>query len=170
MATRRTFVSGLAVAAGAALAGCSSSGGSSGSSDGDSGGGDDGSDGGDTESSDGASGSEWTETSTVEMTDELGYEPEQIQVAAGTTVTFENVGSIGHTVTAYEDKIPDGAAYFASGGFDSEQAAKDGYSSGQKGNIPESESYEVTLETTGTYEYYCIPHEMNGMVGKIKVV
>ncbi|MDS0221262.1 plastocyanin/azurin family copper-binding protein [Haloarcula sp. S1AR25-5A] len=169
MATRRTFVRGLAVATGAALAGCSSSGGSGGGGDGDSG-----SD-GDTatetaESSDGGSGSEWTETSTVEMTDGLAYEPKKIQVEAGTTITFENVGSIGHTVTAYEDKIPDGATYFASGGFDSQQAAKDGYSNGQEGNIPKGESYEVTLETTGTYEYYCIPHEMNGMVGTIKVV
>ncbi|GCF12506.1 hypothetical protein Harman_04410 [Haloarcula mannanilytica] len=169
MATRRTFVRGLAVVAGAALAGCSSSGGSSGGGDGES------SSDGETatetaESSDGGSGSEWTETSTVEMTDGLAYEPKNIQVEAGTTITFENVGAIGHTVTAYEDKIPDGAEYFASGGFDSQQAAKDGYSNGQKGNITEGESYEVTLETTGTYEYYCIPHEMNGMVGKIKVV
>ncbi|KAA9397138.1 copper-binding protein [Haloarcula sp. CBA1130] len=170
METRRTFVRGLGVAAGVALAGCSSGGGSdsSGDAESDSGGG--GSDGGDTESSDGGSGSEWTETSTVEMTDELAYEPKKIQVEAGTTVTFENVGSIGHTVTAYEDKIPDGADYFASGGFDSQQAAKDGYSNGQEGNVPKGESYEVTLETTGTYEYYCIPHEMNGMVGTIKVV
>ncbi|AJF26762.1 plastocyanin/azurin family copper-binding protein [Haloarcula sp. KBTZ06] len=170
METRRTFVRGLGLAAGVALAGCSSGGGSDSSGDGDSGSGGDGSDGGETESSDGGSGSEWTETSTVEMTDELAYEPKKIQVEAGTTVTFENVGSIGHTVTAYEDEIPDGADYFASGGFDSLQAAKDGYSNGQEGNIPKGESYEVTLETTGTYEYYCIPHEMNGMVGTIKVV
>jgi plastocyanin len=169
MATRRTFVRGLGVAAGAALAGCSSSGGSGGGGDGESG------SNGETatetaESGDGGSGSEWTETSTVEMTDGLAYEPKKIQVEAGTTITFENVGAIGHTVTAYEDKIPDGANYFASGGFDSQQAAKDGYSNGQEGNITEGESYEVTLETTGTYEYYCIPHEMNGMVGTIKVV
>ncbi|MEF8828446.1 MAG: plastocyanin/azurin family copper-binding protein [Haloarcula sp.] len=170
METRRTFVRGLGLAAGVALAGCSSSGESDSSGDGDSGSGGDGADGGDTESGDGGSGSEWTETSTVDMTDELAYEPKKIQVEAGTTVTFENVGSIGHTVTAYEDEIPDGADYFASGGFDSLQAAKDGYSNGQEGNIPEGESYEVTLETTGTYEYYCIPHEMNGMVGTIKVV
>lgn len=170
METRRTFVRGLGLAAGVALAGCSSGGGSDSGDDGDSGSGGDASDGGETESSDGGSGSEWAETSTVEMTDELAYEPKKIQVESGTTVTFENVGSIGHTVTAYEDKIPDGADYFASGGFDSLQAAKDGYSNGQEGNIPKGESYEVTLETTGTYEYYCIPHEMNGMVGTIKMV
>ncbi|WP_424004355.1 plastocyanin/azurin family copper-binding protein [Haloarcula salina] len=175
MATRRTFIRGLAVTAtGTAIAGCSSSGGSN-SGNGDSGSdgsasGDGSSDGSGGDDGGSSGGSEWTQTSTVEMTDELAFEPKKIQVEAGTTVTFENVGSIGHTVTAYEDKIPDGATYFASGGFDSLQAAKDGYSNGQKGNIPKGESYEVTLETTGTYEYYCIPHEMNGMVGQIKVV
>jgi len=164
-----------AALAGGAVAGCSAAPG--GSSDTGSG---DGESDGESEStptstpsgdgSDGSSGGEWTETSTVEMTDQLGYEPKKIQIEAGTTVTFENVGNVGHTVTAYEDKIPDDAEYFASGDFDSEQAASDGFSDGQQGNIPAGESYEHTFETTGTYEYYCIPHEMNGMVGSIKVV
>ena len=170
MTTRRTFIRGLAVSAvGAGIAGCSSSGGSD-SGGSDAGGSDSG---GSTETSsggDGGSGSEFVEATTVEMTDGLAYEPKQVKVEAGTTLTFENVGSIGHTVTAYEDKIPDGASYFASGGYDSEQAAKDAYGNEQGGNIPKGETYEVTLETTGTYEYYCIPHEMNGMVGTIKVV
>ena len=103
------------------------------------------------------------------MTDELTFDPEAIEVSVGTEVTWENVGAVGHTVTAYEDKIPDGATYFASGGFDSQQAAKDGYSDGE-GNVPKGESYSHTFETKGTYEYYCIPHEMNGMVGTVKVV
>jgi plastocyanin len=165
MTTRRRFIRGLAVTTvGAGIAGCSSSGGSSSSSDGES------SNEGSSSGESGGSGSEFVEATTVKMTDELGYEPKQVKVEAGTTLTFENVGSIGHTVTAYEDKIPDGASYFASGGYDSEQAAKDAYGNEQGGNVPKGESYEVTLETTGTYEYYCIPHEMNGMVGTIKVV
>lgn len=113
-------------------------------------------------------GGEWEQTSTVDMTDELTFEPARIQVSSGTTVTWENVGSIGHTVTAYQEEIPSGAAYFASGGFDSEQAARDGYPG--SGNIPEGETYEFTFETTGQYRYFCIPHELNGMVGDIRVV
>jgi plastocyanin len=160
------------VIAGGAVAGCSAAPGESS----DTGGGGDGSaeeatptptpSGG----GDGGSSGEWTEASTVEMTDELAYEPKRVEVSAGTTVTFENVGSIGHTVTAYEEEIPDGATYFASGDFDSQQAAKDAYSSEQAGNVPAGESYEHTFETTGTYKYYCIPHELNGMVGYVKVV
>lgn len=158
-----------------AVAGCSAAPGESS----DTGSGDGGSDGGSestptaTPSGDGGDGSsdgERTETNTVEMTDEPAYEPERIRVEAGTTVTFENVGNVGHTVTAYEDKLPEGAEYFASGGFDSEEAASEGYGDGQEGNVPGGESYEHTFGTTGTYESYCIPHEMNGMVGSIEAI
>ena len=162
-----------AAVAGGAIAGCSAAPGASSDSGGSSNGDGSGGEQTPTPASDGgseSSGDEWTKTDTVEMTDELTYEPKQIEVEAGTTVTFENVGAVGHTVTAYEDEIPDDAEYFASGDFDSQQAAKDGYSSGQDGNVPGGESWEHTFETTGTYEYYCIPHEMNGMVGSVKVV
>ena len=116
----------------------------------------------------GGGGGEWVQTDTVDMTDELTFEPMRIQVSSGTTVTWENVGTIGHTVTAYDDGLPSGATYFASGGFDSEQAARDGYP--EQGNIPEAETYEHTFETTGQYHYFCIPHELNGMVGYVKVI
>lgn len=107
---------------------------------------------------------------TVDMTDGLVFEPATIKVTPGTTVVWENVGTVGHTVTAYEDDIPDDATYFASGGFDSEQAARDGYSSNSAGDIPGGESYEHTFEVLGTYEYFCIPHEPAGMIGTIEVV
>jgi plastocyanin len=105
------------------------------------------------------------------MNDELAFVPETLTVSVGDTVTWENVGSIGHSVTAYEDELPEGAEYFASGGFDSEQAAKDAYAPGDTdaGDIPGGESWEYTFETAGTYEYFCIPHEQAGMVGTIEV-
>jgi len=106
-------------------------------------------------------------TTTVDMTDGLVFDPKEIQVTPGTTVVWENVGSVGHTVTAYEDEIPDDADYFASGGFGSEQAARDDPSGG---NIPGGESYEHTFEVLGTYGYFCIPHEGTGMVGTVEVV
>jgi plastocyanin len=126
--------------------------------------------GGDGDGTSSGGGDEFEQTSTVNMTDSLTYDPKKIEVEAGTTVTFKNIGSIGHTVTAYEDEIPDDASYFASGDFDSQDAAVDGYESDNAGNVPAGESYEYTFETTGTYEYYCIPHEANGMKGVVKVV
>ena len=162
--SRRQFIRATAVATGGvALAGCTGSGDTSADDSG-------GADGGEATETEASGDGGATQTNTVEMTDELTFEPEAIEVSVGTEVTWKNVGSVGHTVTAYEDKIPDGAAYFASGGFDSQQAAKDGYSDGTEGNIPKGESYSHTFETKGTYEYYCIPHEMNGMVGTVEVV
>lgn len=120
----------------------------------------------------GADGSESSNDGTVvEMTDELVYDPETVTVSVGETVTWENTGNVGHTVTAYEDNIPDGAEYFASGGFDSESAARDAYEPGDTdaGDIPGGETYEHTFETAGTYEYYCIPHESSEMVGTVEV-
>jgi plastocyanin len=108
---------------------------------------------------------------TVDMTDELVFDPDQLTISVGETVVWETVGTVGHSVTAYEDEIPDGADYFASGGFDTEQAARDAYAPGDTdaGDVPEGESYEHTFETAGTYEYFCIPHVASGMVGTIQV-
>ncbi|WP_144905593.1 plastocyanin/azurin family copper-binding protein [Halobellus captivus] len=111
------------------------------------------------------------ERHTVEMTDELVFDPDEITIAPGDTVVWENVGGIGHSVTAYEDEIPADAAYFASGGFDSESAARSAYSPGdvESGDILEDGTYEHTFEIEGTYEYFCIPHETVGMLGSVEV-
>jgi len=108
---------------------------------------------------------------TVEMTDELVFDPEDITVSVGDTVTWTTVGAVGHSVTAYEDGIPDGAEYWASGGFDSEQAARDAYVPGDTsaGDVPSEESWSHTFETAGTHEYFCIPHEGSDMVGTVEV-
>lgn len=104
---------------------------------------------------------------TVDMTDDLTFEPADITVAVGDTVTWENVGTVPHTVTAYGDQIPDGAAFFASGGYSSAQAARDGYPG--DGEIPGGETYSHTFDTAGTYEYFCVPHEGAGMTGTVTV-
>jgi plastocyanin len=43
---------------------------------------------------------------TVDMTDQLVFDLDAITIAPGDTIVWENVGSIGHSVTAYEDDIP----------------------------------------------------------------
>ncbi|WP_336023339.1 plastocyanin/azurin family copper-binding protein [Halobellus salinisoli] len=108
---------------------------------------------------------------TIEMTDDLVFDPEEVTLAPGDTVIWENVGQVGHSVTAYEDEIPEDAAYFASGGFDQESAARSAYQAGDpdSGDILEGDTYEHTFEVEGTYEYFCIPHETAGMVGALEV-
>ena len=118
-----------------------------------------------TTGADGGGGGGGDGDNTVDMSD-IAFSPKKLRVPAGTTVTWAN-GKIGHSVTAYEEKIPDEAAYFASGGFDGEAAARKAYPS--KGNIPPGESYQHTFEAPGTYEYFCIPHESAGMVGTVEV-
>ncbi|WP_416838649.1 plastocyanin/azurin family copper-binding protein [Haloferax sp. DFSO52] len=102
----------------------------------------------------------------VSMTDGFDYDPKRLTISAGTTVRWVNDSNVGHTVTAYEDEIPADADYFASGGFDSERAARNDVTGGLFGP---GETYEHTFEVPGTYEYYCIPHESSEMVGTVVV-
>ena len=108
---------------------------------------------------------------TIDMTDDLVFDPDDTTVAPGTTVIWENVGDIGHSVTAYEDDIPDDADYFASGGFDDEQTARESYSPGDpdSGDITGGNAYEHTFTVEGEYEYFCVPHESAGMVASLTV-
>lgn len=103
---------------------------------------------------------------TVMMASEHEFEPASLTVAAGETVRFINDGGEAHTVTAYEEGIPEDGAYFASGGFDSERDARRHVS---EGLITTGTVYEVTFDQPGTYEYFCIPHEAHGMKGTVVV-
>ncbi|MBX0303645.1 plastocyanin/azurin family copper-binding protein [Haloarcula salinisoli] len=97
------------------------------------------------------------------------FRPETLEVTAGTTVTWLNTNKQGHSVTAYESELPDGADYFASGGFDSEKAAEDAWGNSSGGTLFEGQTFEHTFEVPGEYPYFCIPHERGGMVGSVVV-
>lgn len=77
------------------------------------------------------------------------FDPIGLSVDPGTTVRFE-VATGAHSATAYEDRIPANATPFDSGTF-------------SRG------AFEHTFEQPGTYDYYCVPHESRGMVGRIVV-
>ncbi|MFC7138412.1 plastocyanin/azurin family copper-binding protein [Halosimplex aquaticum] len=100
------------------------------------------------------------------MPDNLSFEPKTATIDSGGTVTWTNESDIRHTVTAYEDETPDEAAYFASGGFESERAARNRVT---EGLLASGEKYEHTFDQPGTYRYFCIPHESSGMVGTVRV-
>jgi plastocyanin len=102
----------------------------------------------------------------IDMTNGLVFDPDDVTVTPGTTVTWETVESVPHSVTAYEDDIPEDAAYFASGGFESEDAARANESAGL---VDEGETYSHTFQVEGTHEYFCIPHESAGMLGTVEV-
>lgn len=98
------------------------------------------------------------------------FVPAEIEVSAGDTVVWYNDNDRPHTVTAYEDAIPGDAEFFASGGFDTEEAARNGYESDFSGALDPGETYEHTFEVPGSYGYFCVPHEYGGMAGTIEVV
>ncbi|EMA41409.1 plastocyanin/azurin family copper-binding protein [Halococcus hamelinensis] len=88
----------------------------------------------------------------------------------GEPVVWRNTGMRAHTVTAYGSGIPDDAAFFASGGFETTAEARRAWNRNGGGAINGGETYEHTFEVPGTYNYFCIPHEPGGMVGSFEVV
>ncbi|MFC4359675.1 plastocyanin/azurin family copper-binding protein [Halobium salinum] len=96
---------------------------------------------------------------TVGMYTDLYFDPVGLHVEPGDTVSFELVSG-AHSATAYhpdnpnafERRVPEGAPAWDTGTF------------GEKGAFR-----NVTFETAGTHDYYCIPHKMVGMVGRVVV-
>jgi plastocyanin len=99
----------------------------------------------------------------------VAFDPTEITVSVGDTVVWANTSSRGHTVTAYDSGIPEDAAFFASGGYDSTEAAREAYQSELGGLIESGDTWSHTFEVAGEYEYLCIPHEASGMVGTVVV-
>jgi plastocyanin len=76
--------------------------------------------------------------------DKEGFKPKSITVAPGTTVRWVNHGQERHTVTSRD------------GLFDS-------------GPMAPGATYTYTFTRHGTFNYFCRPHEMMGMVGTVVV-
>ena len=95
--------------------------------------------------------------------DELGahvaFEPVGLLIQPGQTVRWINAGNNVHTTTAYHPdnndhplRIPETARPWDSGYL-----------------IHPGDRFEVTLTVEGVYDYFCAPHEIAGMVGRIIV-
>jgi plastocyanin len=98
----------------------------------------------------------------------VAYDPAELTVSVGDTVAWSHAGGEPHSVTASGSGIPEGATYWASGGFDSEEAARTGWENGE-GAVAAGQSYVHTFETAGEHAYVCIPHEAAGMEGTVVV-
>ncbi|MDZ7729993.1 MAG: plastocyanin/azurin family copper-binding protein [Natrialbaceae archaeon] len=98
----------------------------------------------------------------------MDFTPERLKVPVDTTVVWQNTSGARHTVTAYDALIPEGAVYFATGGYESEAAARAAWERGE-GGIDPGETFEHTFTVPGEHRYVCIPHEQGGMDGVIVV-
>lgn len=87
------------------------------------------------------------------------FDPYGLLIRPGRTVRWTNRDEANsHSATAYAAsnyghprRIPKGARSFDSG------------------LLLPGETFETTLEVPGVYDFFCIPHEMAGMVGRIVV-
>lgn len=98
----------------------------------------------------------------------VAFTPDELTVSAGETIVWENTSSRAHTVTAYENSVPTEADFFASGGFEDEATAREGWKN-LDGAITSGETFSYTFEVPGTFDYFCIPHEQAGMMGRVVV-
>lgn len=98
----------------------------------------------------------------------VSFDPAERTIQVGETVAWTHAGGEAHTVTAVEDDLPAGATYWASGGFESESAAREGWEDGT-GAVQSGQSFVHTFETAGEHPYVCIPHEAAGMAGTVVV-
>jgi plastocyanin len=77
------------------------------------------------------------------------FNPSDVTVAAGDTITFTNNESIPHDVHKTSGPGPD-------------------FSSGPDGGMQEGDTYELTLDEAGNYEFVCNVHA-SSMTGTITV-
>ena len=78
----------------------------------------------------------------VSMKD-IKFDPEQVTVKAGDTVTWVNDDSVGHDVTG------------------------DDFKSGEPGAMQNGDTFEHTFDQAGTFDYVCTVHP--GMEGSVTV-
>lgn len=109
----------------------------------------------DTDDDDGDDG-EGTE---VAMSDQLVFEPELLVIAAGETVVWRNTGNFVHTSTAEASKAIDPAHV----------RLPDGAEPWDSGDVSPGGTFSRRFDVPGEYHYFCIPHETQGMLGRIVV-
>jgi plastocyanin len=101
----------------------------------------------------------------IAMTESRQYEPRAVTIRVRETVTWSNESSAAHSVTAYQSSIRNEMDYFSSGGYGSEKEARS-----HVGVLMTSgETFSVRFDRPGTYRYFCIPHEDQGMRGTVVV-
>jgi len=86
---------------------------------------------------------------------QLVFEPNEISVSVGDTVTWVNNKGYPHNVVFDEEAVP--------AGVDAEKISTDGNMN------DEGQKHMVKFEKAGTYEYYCEPHRGAGMTGTVTV-
>ena len=96
---------------------------------------------------------------TVSITEGLKYKPDKVTVYVGDTIEWKNDAKEAHTVTVDaklakkkgDSELPKGAEGFNSG------------------LIEPGKTYSHKFTVAGTYKYFCMGHEMQGLTGEVIV-
>lgn len=94
---------------------------------------------------------------TIQMTDAPAFDPAELTVAAGDTVTFVVGGATPHTTTCDPAKLPGVAAL------------PEGAAVWDSGPLQPGQRFSVRLTVAGVYTYACRDHAAQGMVGTVTV-
>lgn len=90
---------------------------------------------------------------------DVWFDPIGIHVEPGQTIRWINRDpGNAHTATAYHPQ-----------NFDRARRIPEGAASWDSDYLLPGESFSIVLKVEGVYDYYCIPHEHAGMVGRIIV-
>ncbi len=93
------------------------------------------------------------------------FEPSDLTIKVGDAVEFKGVSGLGHDVAFYPDSIPPGAAAVINA------AIQDKPQDLATPMIQDGQSVTVSFAgaPTGTYKFYCIPHQAMGMKGTLTI-
>lgn len=96
----------------------------------------------------------------VEMGDDMRFHPTELTVQVGESVTWRNTSTgMVHTATGDPAEVMEPAHVQLPVGADPWDS----------GLISAGESWTHTFDVPGKYRYYCVPHELAGMVATITV-
>ncbi len=96
---------------------------------------------------------------TVIANNSFKFVPASVCLKVGGTITWKNTGNLPHTTT-------DVASLAANPANAALPKGATGWNHALQPGVP----YSLKFTVAGTYKYFCIPHELLGMVGQITVV
>jgi plastocyanin len=99
------------------------------------------------------------ETHTIDMAAEFVFDPAELTINVGDTVTWVVVGEFPHSTTCDPAKAADPA----------HAVLPEGAEPWDSGILQTDQEFSHTFDVAGEYSYFCIPHESMGMLGKLTV-
>lgn len=95
----------------------------------------------------------------VEMNEQLAFAPSDLSIRSGRDVVFRNTSRFVHTATGDPAQARD----------PSRVSLPPDATPWDSGVVPAGGEYRKTFDIPGEYRYVCLPHEAQGMLGRIVV-